>query len=125
MSSAPQNRRHPTTRWPSRGQHGLDADALIREVRLQRVAEAEDIGLRGVVDAIEHLDCHADTGRDVDDGLRSAGHEGRSDGVGQAGQRGDIDLDHCVHVDLDAVMDLGEADAQLGGDEPCSRAVSV
>ena len=96
------------------GQHGLDAHALLGQILLQRVAEAQDIGFRGAVDAIEVLDRDGHRRRDVDDGTLAAGHEGGGHCIGQAGQGSDVDVDHRLHrVDV-GLQDRGDrADAGI------------
>src|ERR1700722_8786338 len=72
------------------------------------MAEAEDVRLRGAVYAVQVL--HGDGHRrgDVDDGALAARHEGRSGGVGQASEGGDVQIDHRLHLVDVSLQDRGD-----------------
>ena len=81
-----------------RGQHGLDTDALVGELVLQRMGERKDIGLACAVHAIEPLGRNADHRSDVDDRACAARNEGGGYGISQTRERCDVQRDHRFHL---------------------------
>jgi hypothetical protein len=75
------------------------------------MAEAQDVGFRSAVDAVQRLDRDADNRRDVDDRPFTTRHERRRDSIGKARQCGDVQVDHCLHL-----VDVGLQDRRDGAD---------
>src|SRR6202042_846760 len=98
----------------------LDLDALVLDLVVEGLGEIEHECLGAAVDAVEQLRVERNDGRDVDDEpLRARDETGQSRG-GEARQRGDVQLDHVVHlvdVGIDQLGDTAEAGVvDQGGD---------
>ena len=84
---------------------------LSAELMLQRLAERQHERFAAAIDAVERLGRDRHDRGDIDDGAAAARDEAGHRGVGQPGERADIEADHLIHL-----LDVGIEQRRRGAD---------